>query len=39
MPGEFRWAQITLTGDYDLVANLEAERFAEPTSLGSEPNW
>jgi ribosomal protein S12 methylthiotransferase len=35
--GEFRWARITQTGDYDLVARLEAERFAEPSaSLGSE---
>jgi ribosomal protein S12 methylthiotransferase len=30
VPGEFRWARITQTGDYDLVASLEAERFAEP---------
>jgi ribosomal protein S12 methylthiotransferase len=28
--GEFRWATITETGDYDLVARLEAEHFAEP---------
>ncbi|HEV3278521.1 MAG TPA: 30S ribosomal protein S12 methylthiotransferase RimO [Terriglobia bacterium] len=27
--GEFRWARITETSDYDLVARLEAERFAE----------
>jgi ribosomal protein S12 methylthiotransferase len=37
--GEFRWARITQTGDYDLVASLEAERFAGPSaSLGSEPS-
>jgi ribosomal protein S12 methylthiotransferase len=28
-PGEFRWARITSAGDYDLVAWLEAERYAE----------
>jgi ribosomal protein S12 methylthiotransferase len=27
--GEFRWATITEVGDYDLVARLEAEVFAE----------
>ena len=26
-PGDFRWATITLTGDYDLVARLGAERW------------
>jgi ribosomal protein S12 methylthiotransferase len=30
--GEFRWATITEVGDYDLVARLEAEAFAEPQS-------
>jgi ribosomal protein S12 methylthiotransferase len=29
-PGEFRWARIGETGDYDLVARLEAERYLEP---------
>ncbi len=29
-PGEFRWATVTASGDYDLVARLEAEAFAEP---------
>jgi ribosomal protein S12 methylthiotransferase len=29
-PGEFRWATITETGDYDLVARLEARVFARP---------
>jgi ribosomal protein S12 methylthiotransferase len=28
--GEFRWATITSTSDYDLVARLESEYFAEP---------
>jgi ribosomal protein S12 methylthiotransferase len=28
-PGEFRWAQITESSDYDLVARLEAGHFAE----------
>jgi len=28
-PGDFRWATITETGDYDLVARLEARFFAE----------
>ncbi|HEV2495840.1 MAG TPA: 30S ribosomal protein S12 methylthiotransferase RimO [Terriglobia bacterium] len=28
-PGEFRWAQITASSDYDLVARLEERRFAE----------
>jgi ribosomal protein S12 methylthiotransferase len=27
--GEFRWARITDAGEYDLVARLEAERYAE----------
>jgi len=30
--GEFRWATITEVGDYDLVARLEAEVFAERPS-------
>jgi ribosomal protein S12 methylthiotransferase len=29
VPGEFRWARITRSADYDLVASLEAARFAE----------
>jgi ribosomal protein S12 methylthiotransferase len=38
-PGEFRWARITQAGDYDLVARLEAERFAESqTSVSTKPN-
>jgi ribosomal protein S12 methylthiotransferase len=28
-PGDFRWATITAAGDYDLVARLEAQAFAE----------
>jgi ribosomal protein S12 methylthiotransferase len=28
--GDFRWATITSASDYDLVARLEAEHFAEP---------
>ncbi|HLW80347.1 MAG TPA: 30S ribosomal protein S12 methylthiotransferase RimO, partial [Terriglobia bacterium] len=28
-PGEFRWATVTAASDYDLVARLEAQRFAE----------
>jgi len=28
-PGDFRWATITEVGDYDLVARLEAQVFAE----------
>jgi len=36
--GEFRWARISQAGDYDLVARLEAERFAEfSASLLAEP--
>ena len=30
--GDFRWATITEVGDYDLVARLEAEVFAERQS-------
>jgi len=30
-PGEFRWATITKTGDYDLVSRLEARNFAAPS--------
>ena len=38
-PGEFRWARMTQAGDYDLVARLGAERFAEfSTSLRAEPS-
>jgi ribosomal protein S12 methylthiotransferase len=29
VPGEFRWAQITSAGDYDVVARLEAESYME----------
>ena len=29
VPGEFRWATITGTGDYDLIARLEARSFAD----------
>ena len=37
--GEFRWARISQASDYDLVAGLEAERYAEPcASLRAEPN-
>jgi ribosomal protein S12 methylthiotransferase len=35
-PGEFRWATITASGDYDLVSRLEARDFAAraiPSSL------
>jgi ribosomal protein S12 methylthiotransferase len=28
-PGDFRWAKVTEVGDYDLVARLEAQVFAE----------
>ena len=28
-PGDFRWATVTQTGDYDVVARLEARIFAE----------
>ncbi len=39
VPGDFRWARITQAGDYDLVARLEAERFAEfRANLRAEPN-
>jgi len=34
--GDFRWALITEASDYDLVARLEAERFAEPWSRRRE---
>jgi len=36
-PGEFRWASITATGDYDLVARLEARNFAERVVPSSPP--
>jgi len=29
VPGEFRWATLTASSDYDLVARLEARAFAE----------
>jgi ribosomal protein S12 methylthiotransferase len=31
-PGDFRWATITAAGDYDLVARLEAQAYAERMS-------
>ncbi len=31
--GEFRWAQVTESADYDLVARMEAESFAERPPL------
>jgi len=31
-PGDFRWATITQAGDYDLVARLEAQAFADRQS-------
>ncbi len=34
-PGDFRWATITDAGDYDLVARLETETFAERLSPAS----
>jgi ribosomal protein S12 methylthiotransferase len=34
--GEFRWATITSTSDYDLVARLEPEYVAEPLTRGPE---
>jgi len=33
-PGEFRWATITGASDYDLVARLQARRFAEAGMAG-----
>ncbi len=33
-PGEFRWATVTKSGDYDLVARLEARVFAERPLTG-----
>ena len=32
--GEFRWATVTESADYDLVARLEARMFAELTPVG-----
>ncbi len=29
-PGEFRWATITASSDFDVVARLEVERFGDP---------
>lgn len=34
--GEYRWATITESSDYDLVARLEAEYFADPQPAGRE---
>lgn len=34
--GEYRWATITESSDYDLVARLEAEYFAAPRRQGRE---
>jgi len=36
-PGEFRWATITASGDYDLVSRLKAGNFAERAVPGSLP--
>ncbi len=35
-PGEFRWATLTGASDYDLVARLEAETFAERIVVRNE---
>ncbi len=35
-PGAFRWATVTEASDYDLVARLEAETFAERTVTRNE---
>ena len=32
-PGEFRWARVTDSSDYDLVARLEAQQFMEPAAV------
>ena len=37
-PGDFRWATITAAGDYDLVARLEARKFAERAGRNSAPS-
>ena len=34
-PGEFRWATVTDSWDYDLVARLEAQHFVEPAAVRS----
>jgi ribosomal protein S12 methylthiotransferase len=36
LPGEFRWATITAAGDYDLIARLERQVFAERTTPASK---
>lgn len=36
-PGDFRWATVTETGDYDLVARLEARFFAERRAPAAPP--
>lgn len=36
--GDYRWATITETSDYDVVARLEPEYFAEPLSTGPAQN-
>jgi len=37
-PGEFRWATITATGDYDLVSRLQARNFAERAGPSLRPS-
>lgn len=34
--GDFRWATVTQSADYDLVARLEADAYAERSSAASE---
>lgn len=36
-PGEFRWATITATGDYDAVARLEDRVIVERAAIASPP--
>jgi ribosomal protein S12 methylthiotransferase len=36
-PGEFRWATVTEASDYDLVARLAAEHFAQPSARSNAP--
>jgi ribosomal protein S12 methylthiotransferase len=36
-PGEFRWARIGGSGEYDLVAKLEAEPYVEPALVSRAP--
>lgn len=37
--GEFRWATITAASDYDLIARLEAEYYAEPLAQLPVPSF